>query len=98
MKTLFSLSAAPKSIKHPDPKYSDRLLCVEIPKSDAEVTDRGVSQAVKDRKKWLKGQIEVIRAKDEATARDGRLYAFYSQMYLNCELALEELSSVESLT
>lgn len=90
LEVLFSLNAPPKCMKHPEERYEGRLTCVEIPKSEASVTPESVHSAISSLKSRAKAQIEMLRA-DEGGARAGRQYALYCQLFVNSELALEEL-------
>jgi hypothetical protein len=89
LQTLFSLSNSPRQLKHPDTKYAERLLCVEIPASQGKVSRDSVRKAITDLRGRLKALVENMRK--STSGRDGRRYAFYSHMMINAEFALEEM-------
>ncbi len=93
LKTLFSLEEKPHCKWHPDDRYKDRLLCVEITKEKATVNDTSVKSALQDLSIRLKSLIKNMRVEPKTLkAREGRMYALYSQMLVNCQFTLEELS------
>jgi hypothetical protein len=92
LQTLFTLPELPRQREHPNERYRGRLLCVEIPKAKAKVTRDSVTCAVENLRRRLLGVVRDMRSDTKPeTARDGRLYSFYSQMLINCNFALEEL-------
>lgn len=93
--TLFSLEEKPLCKWHPDDRYKDRLVCVEIRKEEAKVTEITVKKALQKLGERLKTVMKNMRAEHkELTAREGRRYALYSQMFVNSQFALEELQRV----
>lgn len=89
-KLLFSLQNLPKEYKHLNPKYTDRLSCVEIPKNGSKVTAKSISNALERKKTNCKTEINRLRAKKDKTAKDGRLNSFLTQLYANVSMALDD--------
>jgi SAM-dependent methyltransferase len=61
LQTLFSLDQAPRTFVHPDPKYADRLACVEIPANRTTITSETAKRAITDLKNRLEGAIKEMR-------------------------------------
>jgi len=94
LKTLFGLKQRPTTAIHPDSRYSDRLLCAEIRRDSAEVSHHTVARAIEDLRRRVKNDVKSLRSRvDSPTPREGRHYAFLSEMLTNCNLALEELAT-----
>lgn len=90
---LFQLKKPPRMRAHPEEKYAKRLMCVEVPGRTAAVSGKSVRNAIEGLERRLTGLIEQMRQREKApTAKEGRLYAFYSQMLVNCRFALRELA------
>lgn len=95
LKALFNLNKQPIQYKHPEDKYSDRLLCVEIPKTSMEVDNNTISDALQGCKSRCKKEILQLREaaeKDKPTPRDARKNAFLTQLYANVDMALDNYS------
>lgn len=84
-KILFSRPNQPKVYKHENPKYAERLSCVEIPKSSSIVNPDTINEALTRKKTNCKTAIKNLRNK---TAKDGRQNSFLTQLYANVDMAL----------
>lgn len=92
LKDLFGLESNPVMYEPRQANYRGRLLCVEIPKKDSKVTKENVRLAVENLKGHLDTLIQGMRENGrERNETDGRKYAFYCNMFVNCEFALKEL-------
>jgi len=87
-KILFSRPNQPKVYKHENPKYAERLSCVEIPKSSSIVNPDTINEALTRKKTNCKTAIKNLRAKKNKTAKDGRQNSFLTQLYANVDMAL----------
>lgn len=91
LKILFSLENSPIAHKHTDQKYSDRLTCVEIPKSSIKVTNDTIIEAFERKKTNCKTEIKKLKNKAHKVASDGRKNAFLTQLYANTDMAITDL-------
>ena len=91
-KKLFSLENNPKSYKHKDSNYADRLTCIEIPKNANSITNECIIEAFKRKKDNCGIDIKELKKKTNKKADDGRKHSFFSQLYTNVDMAIEELS------
>ena len=92
MKTLFGLADTPRTVKHADPRYRKRLLCVEIQAKKASINEENVRTAVVDLSRRMSGEIKKIRENhDGGGAELGREYARKALLYVNTLFALQEL-------
>ncbi len=89
-KLLFSRPNQPKVYKHENPKYADRLTCVEIPKKDSTVNSDTINEALTRKKTNCKTAINNLRAKKNKTPKDGRQNSFLTQLYANVDMALSD--------
>jgi predicted ATP-binding protein involved in virulence len=89
-KILFSRANLPKSHKHPNPKYKNRLTCIEIPKSKSLVNSNSIIEALSRKKSNCKTAINKLKAKKSKTPKDGRENSFLTQLYANVDMALED--------
>jgi phospholipid N-methyltransferase len=87
-KILFQRPNLPKAYKHLNPKYADRLTCVEIPKKDSRVSPESIYEALTRKKTNCKTAINHLRAKKIKTPKDGRVNSFLAQLYANVDMAL----------
>lgn len=90
-KLLFSLKNLPKSHKHSDPRYSDRLTCIEIPKNEAFVDNNSIISALLRKKTNCITSIRKLRNKTKKQPRDGRKNSFLTQLYTNSDIAYQDL-------
>ncbi|HWZ21889.1 MAG TPA: AAA family ATPase [Cytophagaceae bacterium] len=89
-KILFSQNKNPKLHKHSDPKYVDRLTCIEITKEGSTVTEESIVEALKRKKINCKTKIQILREQSNKTPKDGRLNGFLTQLYANVDMALSD--------
>nr|WP_294862406.1 AAA family ATPase [uncultured Fluviicola sp.] len=87
-KLLFSRPNQPKVYKHKNPKYADRLTCIEIPKKGSTVTTETINEALARKKTNCKTEINNLRTKQNKTPKDGRQNSFLTQLYANVDMAL----------
>ncbi len=90
-KLLFSLENTPKNIQHIDPKYSDRLTCIKIPKSKSKVDNDSIYEALKRKKINCKVSINKLRNKENKGPKDGRKNSFLTQLYANVDMANSDM-------
>ncbi|HXP50767.1 MAG TPA: AAA family ATPase [Bacteroidia bacterium] len=78
-------------IQHPSSDYKERLLCAVIQKEDIKIKKTFVLKALKDLREKTYTKIKKLR--DKTDAKSSRLYAQYSQQYLNAKIAIEDMES-----
>lgn len=89
---LFSRNNTLKVHPHAEPKYADRLTCIEVPKVGSSVTVGSIRAALHRKKTNCKTAINHLRNKSVKTAKDGRKNGFLTQLYANVDMALQDLS------
>jgi energy-coupling factor transporter ATP-binding protein EcfA2 len=89
IKNLFSLNKVPNSFEHPD--YKSRLTCIEIQKEEAAVYRDLIENALRVKKSNCIKEIKKLRIKKNKSAEDGRKNAFYTQLYCNVDMAINDL-------
>ena len=76
-----------------DDRYRERIVFYSIKKEDIKVNRQGVKNAILRMNDEVFEKIKAIRNSNEKSVSQGRLYANYSQLYINSLLAIEELEA-----
>ena len=75
---------------HPDNNYKERILCAVIPKEKIKIKEEQVLSALKDLEEKTYKKVKELRSKEGE--KNSRLYAQFSQQYINAKIAIEDLS------
>lgn len=77
-----------QTVSHPDAEYENRLMCCLIPKKLINVTTNNIKPALTSLKdETLKKAISI---KETKNLKESRIYAQYSQQFLNAVIALKD--------
>lgn len=95
LKLLFGLDTMPSQILSLQPQFTERILCALINKNDMkEISKPMVKEALKKLMSNTLTKIKINRAIEPTKENKivlGRESGFYSQLYINCLLAIEKL-------